>query len=401
LNNFYASVECLLNPSIKDKPVAVCGSQKERHGIVLAKNSIAKKYGVKTGEATWEAKKKCAGIITVPPNFEKYIEISKNVREVYSRYTDLIEPFGIDENWLDVTNSSTFGDGEKIADEIKYKIKNELGITVSVGVSYNKIFSKLASDIANPDSLFSITEENYKRLIWNLPVDELLYVGRQTRKKLCKIGIHTIGALAMVNVNILKSILGKWGEILWIFANGLDNSSVTKREYEFPIKGIGNSLTSPHDIKNIDEAKVMIFLLTENVTQRLRKHNLKTKTVQIYIRDTDLNSVERQGQLLKPSFITNFIADKAIELFIRHWNWEKSIRSMGIRVSSLSKADKYTQLSFLPDLEQKLEPIERCMDKINSKFGRKSIHRAILLQDKKIFNSPFEANQIYPLSYFR
>jgi DNA polymerase-4 len=402
LNNFYASVECLHNPSIRNKPVAVCGSQEERHGIVLAKNYIAKKYGIKTGEASWEASKKCPDLVIVPPNFHLYLETARNVREIYSYYTNEIEPFGLDENWLNLTNyTDLFGDGEKVADEIRAKIRKELGLTVSVGVSYNKIFAKLGSDIKKPDATTCITKENFKDVVWRLPVSDLLYVGHQTKKKLYNIGIYTIGSLANAPIEFLISTFGKWGQTLWSFANGYDSSIVTSKDFEYPIKSVGNSLTSPIDLKNDEEVKVLIYMLSESVSARLRKHKLKGKTIKIWIKDTELQGIERQGQLFKPTYITYSIATKAFELFQSNWNWSKNVRALGVRVANLEMANRYTQLTFLPDIEQKHEPIEFCIDLINDRYGRHSLHRAILLSEKRLFHSPFEANQIHPLSYFR
>jgi len=223
LNGFYASVECLYNPAIRTKPVVVCGNVENRHGIILAKNELAKKFKIRTGEAIWQAKQKCPELVTVPPNFDRYMHFSRAAREIYNRYTDKVEAFGLDECWLDVSGSTKlFGCGEKLAKEIRTVIRDELGLTVSIGVSWNKIFAKLGSDIKKPDAQTVISKENYKKLAWELPASDLLYVGRSTAKKLANYCILTIGDIATTSPEIIKSMLGKWGETLWVFANGKD-----------------------------------------------------------------------------------------------------------------------------------------------------------------------------------
>ena len=205
MNNFYASVETLYDPSLKDIPMAVGGDKERRHGIVLAKNMLAKAKGVKTAEALWEAERKCPGIKFVPPHFERYAKYSRLAKEIYMQYTDMVESFGLDECWLDVSESANlFGGGKKIAEEIRAAVKKEIGITVSVGVSWNKIFAKLGSDMKKPDAVTEITEENYRDLVWRLPVEELLYVGRATKNKLNKRGVYTIGQLANTDEALLS-----------------------------------------------------------------------------------------------------------------------------------------------------------------------------------------------------
>ncbi len=381
LNNFYASVECLYNPGIRNKPVAVCGSQSTRHGIVLAKNYIAKKYNIKTGEPVWEAKRKCPGLVTVKPNYTLYLRFSEMAFNIYKGYTDMVEPFGIDECWLDVTGSTRlFGDGAKIAFEIKEQIKKELGITASIGVSYNKIFAKLGSDIKKPDAVTVIDGENFKSMIWPLPVNNLMYVGHSTMEKLNKSGIFTIGQLARVTPSFLVQQLGKWGETLWIFANGYDNTPVEKAGNKPFIKSIGNSLTTPKDLVCNEEVKILLYVLSDSVAQRLRRHNLKGKTVQVLIRTSDMESMEKQEQLSHYTFVSTDIAEKAFEIFLKHWDWGKNIRLLGVRVSSLVEADSYLQLSFFDDdRDTKKQLLECSMDKIRARYGHYSVHRALLL----------------------
>ena len=404
LNSFYASVECMKNPEIRDKPVAVGGSVEQRHGIILTKNLIAKGYGVKTGEAIWQAKQKCPGLIVVPPDYKTYLYFSSEARRIYGCYTDLIEAFGIDECWLDVTEScKLFGNGEQIANEIRRRMKEELGITSSIGVSYNKIFSKLGSDMKKPDATTVITQKDFKQKVWPLPVSDLLYVGRSTAKKLINIGIYTIGDLANLNLSFLKKLLGKWGETLWIFANGLDTVSVMKTDQHSTIKGIGNSMTTPRDLVNNEDVKLLLYVLSESVSERLRKHNFKGSTIELYIRDKELNSIDRQAKLNFSSCVTKDIADKAFEIFLDNWKWEKPIRSIGVRATDLVTADTYVQLSLFYDEKQKLkeEQLEYSIDGIRKRFGHYSVQRALLLKDKALNANPIEENVIFPVSYFK
>lgn len=404
LNNFFASVECLYNPSIRDCPVAVCGSQDLRHGIVLAKNYIAKKYQIITGEAIWQARQKCPNLVVINPNYSLYLRFSKEAREIYSRYTNLIEAFGIDECWLDVSESTKlYGSGEKIANELKETIKNELGVTASVGVSFNKIFAKLGSDIKKPDAVTVISKDNYKELVWKLPVGELLYVGRSTKKKLTNIGIMTIGDLATVSPTVLRKLLGKWGDILWTFANGMDDTEVAIADFENVIKGIGNSMTTARDLINIEDVKLTFYVLAESVAERLRKHNFMGRTIQIYVRDNELGSFERQAKLQSPSYISCEIANKALDIFKKNWCWDKPIRSLGIRTTDLVTANTYTQLCLFEDQNKrfKLEALEQSIDDLRKRFGHYSIQRALMLRDKALNGNPVEDNTIHPVSFFR
>lgn len=404
LNNFYASVECLYNPEIRNKPVCVGGSVEKRHGIILAKNNIAKAAGVKTGEAIWQAKQRCKDLVVVPPNYDRYMRFSKLAREIYSDYTDKIEAFGIDENWLDVTESSQkFGDGEKIANEIRERIKDETGITCSVGVSFNKIFAKLGSDIKKPNAVTLINKENFKEIVWPLPAKELLYVGPSTWRKLTKIGIYTIGDIANIPTEVLKDVLGKWGEYLWLFANGMDDSPVSLTGGSETIKGIGNSMTTPRDLENNEDVKTLIFVLSESVAERLRKHCLKCKTVQIHVRDKELVTINRQGKLSTSTYTSSDIAQKAYDIFLKSWHWGNSIRSIGVRATDIEGADSFSQLSFLDDENRRIkkEMLEKSIDDIRRRYGHYSVQRALMLKDKKLNANPIEENIIFPVSFFR
>ena len=324
LNNFYASVECLYHPELRGKPVAVSGDVENRHGIILAKNQLAKAAGVKTGEAIWQAKGKCPGLICLPPDYRKYLRFSRLARKIYADYTDKIESFGIDECFVDVTGSAAlFGDGPKIAGEIRRRIREEMGVTASVGVSWNKIFAKLGSDMKKPDATTVITEENFRDIVWPLPVEELLYVGRSTKTKLNNRAVFTIGDLAAREVAHLKLALGVWGETLWTFANGLDAAPVAQSGEESFVKSVGNSTTTPRDLVNIEDVKMIVYVLAESVAARLRRHGLKCRTVAVHIRNNELYSFERQGKLPMPSYLARDIANKALEIFRQNYCWER------------------------------------------------------------------------------
>lgn len=403
LNNFYASVECLYNPEIRDRPVAVCGSQSTRHGIVLAKNRIAKEFGVAAGDAIWEARAKCPGLVVVRPNYMQYLKFSILARKIYENYTNLIEAFGIDENWLDVTESTRlFGSGEKIADELRKKIRCELGITASIGVSFNKVFAKLGSDMKKPDATTVITEENYREKVWGLPAGDLIYVGPSTRRKLTDIGICTIGDLACAPPKFLERHFGQWGRTLWVFANGYDESPVTKLDFQPGIKGVGNSLTTPRDLRTNEDVKILTYVLADSVAERLRRHQLNGRTVQIYIRAADLSYIERQGQLPQYTCTSSEIAEKALDIFAKSWDWSKTIRTLGVRVTGVVTADRFGQLTFFDD-EKRLrrEQLEKSIDSIRRRFGHYSVQRAMLLKSNGLNANPVEENVIHPVSFFR
>lgn len=401
-NCFYASVECALNPELKGKPVAVSGNPEKRHGIILAKSEEAKKFGVKTGEAIWQAKKKCPQLITLPPNFSKYVEYSKSVKEIYYKYTDMVESFGLDEAWLDVTGSTRlFGNGYKIAQKIRSRIKRELDITVSIGVSYNKIFAKLGSDYKKPDAVTLINKSNYKHMVWSLPAEDLLYVGSATKKKLNSLGIFTIGQIANTPVDILKKNLGKWGQMLHSFANGNDTSTVALYGETSPVKSIGNSTTSPRDLKDITDVKIIMGVLADSVARRMREQGLSCMLVSITVRDNSLCSFTRQKKLLSYTDITSEILSTGLALFKESYSWKKPIRSLGLSVSELTCKDSGTQLSLFEDNKKRLrqESLDKTTDALKNRFGNFIINPAVMLKDTTLsgFN-PKADHTIHPVA---
>ena len=404
MNNFYASVECVYNPAIRSKPVAVCGDPTARHGIVLAKNYHAKKFGVITGQAIWQARQICPELVVVTPDYPKYLKFARQVREIYADYTDQIEPFGLDEAWLDVTASAAlYGDGKKIADEIRHRVTAELGLTGSVGVADNKIFAKLGSDMHKPDATTVITRQNFRETVWRLPVEELLYVGRSTRHRLYQYNIMTIGDLATCDQSLLHATMGKWGDTLWTFANGLDSSPVMALGEESVIKSIGNSTTTPRDLVDELDVKLTMCVLAESVAARLREHGLKCRTVQIHVRDNALNTFERQGKLSRPSQLSTEITSLAMSLFRDNYKWDRPIRSLGVRGADLVDARGNRQLTFFQDdvQEDRRIKLESTVDRLRERFGHFSIQKAVMLTDRRLTGlNPKEDHVIHPLSYF-
>lgn len=385
MNAFYASVELLHRPELRGKPLAVGGDPEARHGIVLTADYIAKKRGVKTGMAIWQARQVCPDLTFVPPRMDLYLRFSRMAQEIYGDYTDLQESFGVDESWLDVSQSCSIkGDGKKIASEISTRIKSELGVTVSIGVSWNKIYAKLGSDYKKPDAITEFSRENYRNLIWKLPASDLLYVGRSTTKKLQTLGITTIGHIADCDEKILHSSLGKVGSMLWMFANGYDESPVRKDNSSAPIKSIGNSTTTPRDLENNEDVKITIYILAESVAARLRDNGFKSQVIEISVRDNGLYHFTRQRKMDRGTNITGEIAKEAYQLFLASYNWEKPIRSIGIRGADLVPENFAEQISLFESVvhRDKLRKVDGVIDDIRRRFGFYSIQRGLMYQDK-------------------
>lgn len=386
LNNFYASVECMLEPSLRNKPVAVCGKVEERHGIVLAKNYAAKAFGVKTGESIYEAKGKCPKLIMVDPHYKEYMKYSRLVRQIYYEYSDQVEAYGMDENWIDVTGSSIFGDGVKIANEIRERVKFELGLTVSVGVSFNKIFAKLASDMKKPDAVTCITSDNFREKIWHLPATDMLGVGRAAGKTLNKFGVYTIGELAQCPDTLLTCKFGINGLRMKQFANGEDHSSVMKIEYHPPVKSVGNGITFLSDLYNNDEVWSMVLALSDEVARRLRDAHKKANGVSITVKCNDLSWKEWQTKLDHPTNNAYEIAKRAYEHFVKNYPWVKPIRAMTVRAIRLQEDNTDEQLTIFHNYEdiEKQESIDRVIDDLRNRFGWKIIKNAAIMHLDKM-----------------
>ena len=390
MNNFYASVECMLNPSLRGHPVAVGGDVENRHGIILAKNYEAKKFGIQTGEALWQAKQKCPKLIIVPPHYEEYLKYSRLAHSIYSDYTDLIEPYGMDEVWMDVSGSTkAFGSGEVIANTLRERIKYELGLTISVGVSFCKVFAKLGSDMKKPDAVTVIPKDSFRDIIWDLPASDMLGVGRSTEKFLSSYGIHTIGQLANAYPDLMQRKLGKNGMVLLAFANGEDRSKVAPQDYEPPMKSIGHGITTMQDLENNAEVWNIMLALTQDIGHKLRVYNKNAAGVAIYIRyivDKQIAGKQWQCQLPVRTHSAAIIAKEAYRLFERSYGWEYPIRSVTVRAINLCSQDLPEQLQFFSDAAtvERKEKLETAIEDIRRRFGKYSIQPACLCQNIKM-----------------
>ena len=404
-NSFYASCELCYKPWLKDKPVAVGGDQEARHGIVLTANPIAKKkYGIKTGEVLWEARQKCPQLTIFPADYPLYVHFSRMMREIEEEYSDQVEAFGLDENWIDLSAwNQTLDQGEKIAQEIRTRIKDELGITVSIGVADNKIMAKLGSDMKKPDAVTVLRRENYPTTAWQLPASDLLYVGPATKRKLKLIGVNTIGDLALCDARILHETLGKNGLMLKVFAMGNDPSPVRRINVETAIKSVGNSVTAPRDMEDFDDVKCVIYLLAESVTARLREHGLRGRCVSLSVRSTELVFNGCQRTLKKATYLTSEIAEAAYDLFVTRYPDRLPLRSIGISVSRLSPDTDPVQISMFDDDDRRfrMEELEHSVDDLRRRFGHQIVQRGIVYYDRKFADvNPKEVNTIHPISAF-
>ena len=386
-NNFYASVECLYRPELRDRPVVVCGDPELRHGIVLSKNYPAKACGIVTAEPLGAARKKCPDLVPVVADFSKYQRFTEEMREIFRRYTDCIEPYGSDEAFLDVSASAGVrGEGKAIADDIRNRVRRQLGITCSAGVADNKPFAKLGSDMKKPDATAVLSPQDYPNRVWPLPAGDLLFVGRATQHKLYQLGLLTIGDVASTSRVVLRTLFGKNGDSLWTYANGRDTSPVVPMETEVPILSVGNSTTTPVDL--LDEGDVLrtLCVLVESVAYRLRKHHLQGRVVHVRAVDTDLVGHGRQGTLTHPTQLSDTILTTAPGLFRASYPWVKPVRNVGVTVSGLTSSDGEQQLSFLPEVarEARALRLEQAKDDIRNRFGHLSIQRACLLEPKPL-----------------
>ena len=382
LNSFYASVELLDRPDLVGKAVAVCGSVEDRHGIVLAKSDLAKRYGVRTGEPVWQAKQKCYDLVILPPHYDKYVVWSDEVQKIYCRYTDQVESFGMDECWLDVTGSRLlFGDGERIAHDIRETVKRETGLTISVGVSFNKVFAKLGSDMKKPDAVTCIPRDCFKELIWDLPVGEMFGVGPSCAKTLWKYGIATIGQLAALDVEFCRRTLGKIGGSIWAAANGMADISVARYGDYAPIKSIGHGNTTKRDMVNNDEVRAMFFDLSQDVSHRLRQARLCATKVQICIKNNELSSRDAQCPLAVPTQNWRDLAMAGYALFLKVYRWEHPIRALTIRAIDLVDEGRgyQTDLFFSEYEHERQDKRELALEGIRHRYGKESINIASLV----------------------
>ena len=381
-NNYFASVELLDKPELRDQPVAVAGDPEGRHGIILAKNQIAKKYGVQTAETLWQARKKCPGLVLLPPHMDKYREMSRRVNAIYLDYTDQVEAFSIDESWLDVTASrGLFGDGAAIADLLRRRVREELGITISVGVSWNKTFAKMGSDYKKPDATTVITRENVAQLLYPLPVTELIFVGKSSGQGLGRHGVRTIGDRAACSMEEAEAWLGKGGKSLWLAARGLDDSPVRRYGEREAVKSVGNGMTFPHDLVGREACIAGLTPLCEQVGARLRAQRLKCGTLTLQIKDPQLKVISRQKPVDPPTNLTRYLLREAVRLLESSWPEEAPVRLFTVTAGSLMDEDApvAAQLSFLeeaPREDPRQRKLEQALDGLRNRFGKDAVATA-------------------------
>ena len=380
LNSFFASVELLDKPTLRDVPVAVCGDPKSRHGIILAKNEPAKKMGVKTAETLWQARKKCPALVLLPPHHRLYEEYSRRVNEIYDRFTDLVEPFGIDESWLDVTGSLHLfgGDGKALADRIRATVREETGLTVSVGVSFNKVFAKLGSDMKKPDATTVIPAEGWQSMVWPLPLGDMLFAGRTATETLRKYGVETVGQLAACDPALPEQLLGKMGLQLWQYANGMDKSPVKPRHAAEPVKSVGNGTTFPQNLVRWEQLRAGLLPLCDSVATRLRQQGLYAGGVSLSIKDASFKTVSRQIRLDAPTHLMRDIHRTAMQLAGQLWKPPTPVRAMTVTALYVTEdGDAFRQLDLLggaaQERSQRQEKLEGTMDAIRRKYGRGAI----------------------------
>lgn len=380
LNCFFASVELLDKPALREVPVAVCGDPASRHGIILAKNEPAKRRGVQTAETVWQARQKCPNLILLPPHHGLYAQYSRRINTIYGQYTDLVEPFGIDESWLDVTGSLHLfgGDARQLADDIRARLRQEVGLTISVGVSFNKVFAKLGSDYKKPDATTVISRENWRDIVWPLPVGDLLFVGRAAQRTLGQYGVETIDQLAACKPEMLEQLMGKMGVQLYRYANGLDDAPVRPQHQREPVKSVGNSTTFPENLTRWEEIRSGLQLLSDSVAGRLRKEGLYCGGVAVAVKDAQFRTVSRQMRLGAPTHLMRDIFEAAQELTRRIWKAPTPVRLLSVTALYITdSADSYQQLDLLagdaPLRDQRQEQLESAMDAIRGKYGRDAI----------------------------
>lgn len=397
LNNFYASVEQVLNPDLQGKFVAVSGDPEKRSGIILAKNTVAKNMGVKTGEPIWQAKQKCPQLVCVLPHFDYYVHFSQRVREIYERYTDRVEGFGMDECWLDVTHSKLFGTPFEIAEKIRKEVREKTGLTISVGVSFTKTFAKLGSDMKKPDATTVISRENYKSVVWPLPVSEMLMVGRQTAARLNEMGIYTLGDLAAASTAALQKRFGVVGERLKACANGADNDPVREAGREREIKSVGHGTTTLRDMVTYNDAEVVISVLSEMVATRLRRYGYVGSVVHLDVRRNDLTHESKQTTVC-PTCVSKDIFKTATRLLRAVWAAEKDLplRALTVTVSKLQDACGGVQSSLFEEKSEKQQQLEFSVDKIRKKFGYDAITKANQLNNDLVQKNMMAEEDLLP-----
>lgn len=387
VNNFFASCECALNPSLKDLPVAVTGEKSKRNGIVLAKNNLAKSFGVKTGDIIYQAKQKCPDLVCVRPHHDIYEKYSKRIRKIYEEYTDKVEPFGIDECWLDITDTAKFfGTPLEIANILRKRIKEEIGVTISVGISFTKTFAKLGSDMKKPDAVTEIPFSKYKNMVYPLPLGSIIGIGRKLEPKLNKLNIFTLGDLANCDKNLLKTKFGVIGEQLHDRLNGINDDEVAFANDSAQAKSIGNGTTTLVDVKNMQEMKTVVMFLCDEIATRLRKKCVVGSTFQISLRKNDLTWITKSHTIENSTNNSFDIFNTAINLIEKMWDKKTQIRSVRISVSNLCNENSINQLTLFEQKNTQKEKLDKAIDKIRDKYGYMSI-KPLITQNKELLNS--------------
>jgi len=382
-NYFYGQIEALFRPDIRGKAFVVGGDQESRKGIVLTKSPSAKKMGVKTGASIKETLKINPSLIVLPANYPLYLHFSHRMREIVLQHTDTIKPFGSDEMWCQLYGNHT--QVMQTVKNIRHAIWKQLCLTVSVGVGNNLPYAKLGSDLAPNNGVFEAWNKDRETVVYPLPVSDLLYVGPATTKRLMGRGIYTIGDLAKsCPDNICNILRNKTGAYLWTMASGLDQTTVAQTGGADDIKSIGNSNTMPRDLNTDEEVRAAFYMIGESVSQRMRESGFQATTLEISIRDNSLFSCTRQMKLPRPTSLTAELVPFAMDLFKRHYSWASPIRSLGLRGSNLVPEGSIYQLSLLDDEEkrEKLDRLERCIDRIRGQYGQYSVQRAVLMKQK-------------------
>lgn len=407
INHCYAQIEEMMYPELRNVPMAVGGHEEDRHGIILAKNDLAKKYHIKTGESLRDAFQKCPELLIVPPHYDDYLFYTEEVKRIYREYSDKVESFGLDEAWIDITGTEKLfhKTAMELAEEIQRRVFKELGLTVSMGLSFNKVFAKLGSDLDKKQGLAVITRDNFKDMVFPLPIADILYIGKATSSQLNERNIYTLGDLALSSKEYIKSFLGKNGEMVWLFANGYDTLSVNSSQQV--IKSVGNGIIAKHDIHTIEEAKIVLSMLAESVAKRLRQSNKLGSVISIGMRYKDLQGLSRQKRVDTPTNIAQEILDMVMILLRDNWNMAIPLRSLSISVSSLVEKETYAyQMSLFntANEEDRYEQLhlEEVIQEIKERWGEKSIKYGHSLLDEELSDFSTQLGMdIHPPGFLR
>lgn len=388
MNNYFASVEELHNPHLRDVPMAICGNPESRRGIITAKNQKAKKLGIQTAETVYSALRKCPNLVLRPPRRQEYEDFCDKANAIYLQYTDLVEPASIDESYMDVTGSLYLfgGDAKRLADEIRERIHTELGLTISIGVSFNKFFAKAASDMKKPNATTVITRDNYKHILWPLPIGQMHMVGKAAEATLYQMNIRTIGALAEYDLCFLEKKLGKHGEYLFRCANGLDTSRVRAYDDVDEPKSIGNGRTFKRDLISREDIVTALSALADTVATRLRRHGLKCMTVQVTIKDPSLRVITRQQGVDAPTWLAADLSSACMQLIEKNWKIGSPIRLLTVTAQKLVHKDAAIEQTTFFQAErdatqERKEKLELAVDNLRKRFGSAVITTAAIVKN--------------------